>query len=76
MAYLHRITCDKDNSQRKGNSQTTARYSVRTSRIEGAATKTFDEVFGHLIAHGMTPDDLYDAVCKQVSICLYDSSCR
>ena len=42
--------------------------SVRTSRVEGAATKTFDEVFGHLIAHGMTPDDLYDAVCKQVSM--------
>ena len=31
------------------------------------ATKTFNEVFGHLIAHGMTPDELYDAVCKQVN---------
>ena len=41
--------------------------SVRTSRIEGVATKTFNEVFGHLIAHGMTPDELYDAVCKQVN---------
>ena len=41
--------------------------SVRTSRIEGVATKTFNEVFGHLIAHGMTPDELYDAVCKQVT---------
>jgi len=41
--------------------------SVRTSRIEGVATKTCNEVFGHLIAHGMTPDELYDAVCKQVS---------
>ena len=33
------------------------------------ATKTFNEVFGHLIAHGMTPDELYDAVCKQVTFC-------
>ena len=31
------------------------------------ATKTFNEVFGHLIAHGMTHDELYDAVCKQVN---------
>ena len=67
MAYLHRVTCRNQDSERKGKSQTTAWCSVRTSRIEGAATKTFDEVFGHLIAHGMTPDDLYDAVCKQVS---------
>ena len=49
-------------------SQTMAWCSVRTSRIEGVATKTFNEVFGHLIAHGMTPDELYDAVCKQVSM--------
>lgn len=41
--------------------------SVRTSRIEGVATKTFDEVFGQLIAQGWTQDQLFEAVCKQVS---------
>ena len=48
------------------------RCSVRTSRIEGVATKTFNEVFGHLIAHGMTTDELYDAVCKQVKLRLHE----
>ncbi|BDA47382.1 probable phosphoenolpyruvate carboxylase [Coccomyxa sp. Obi] len=40
-------------------------HSVRTSRIEGVATKTFDEVFGQLIAQGWTQDQLFEAVCKQ-----------
>lgn len=30
------------------------------------ATKTFDEVFGQLIAQGWTQDQLFEAVCKQV----------
>ncbi len=41
--------------------------SVRTSRIEGVVTKTFDEVFGQLIAQGWTQDQLFEAVCKQVN---------
>lgn len=48
-------------------------HSVRTSRIEGVATKTFDEVFGQLISQGWTQDQLFEAVCKQVhwySMCL------
>ncbi|EIE23489.1 putative phosphoenolpyruvate carboxylase [Coccomyxa subellipsoidea C-169] len=40
-------------------------HSVRTSRIEGVATKTFDEVFGQLISQGWTQDQLFEAVCKQ-----------
>ena len=42
-------------------------YSIRTSRLEGVATKTFDEVFGYLLAQGMTPDQLFEAVCKQAT---------
>eukprot|EP00884_Botryococcus_braunii_P017055 jgi/Botrbrau1/4032/Bobra.0016s0039.1 len=40
-------------------------HSVRTSRREGMRTKTCDEVFGHLLSHDISPEKLYEAVCKQ-----------
>ncbi|KAK9823233.1 hypothetical protein WJX72_001252 [[Myrmecia] bisecta] len=40
-------------------------HSVRTSRMEGNTSKTCDEVFAHLLASGVTQDELFDAVCKQ-----------
>lgn len=39
--------------------------SVRTSRIQGMRSKTCDEVFAHLLSHGLTPDELHEALCKQ-----------
>ena len=32
--------------------------------------KNFDEVFGTLIAQGISPDELFEAVCKQVRLVL------
>ena len=40
--------------------------SVRTTRMEGMNAKNFDEVFATLIAQGISPDELFDSVCKQV----------
>ncbi len=40
--------------------------SVRTTRMEGVNAKNFDEVFATLIAQGISPDELFDSVCKQV----------
>lgn len=40
--------------------------SVRTTRMPGMNAKNFDEVFGTLIAQGISPDELFDSVCKQV----------
>ena len=34
--------------------------------MQGMNSKNFDEVFGTLIAQGISPDELFDAVCKQV----------
>ena len=42
-------------------------HSVRTSRMEGRATKNCDEVLGDLIAAGVSKEELYNRVCKQVS---------
>lgn len=41
--------------------------SVRTAREDRVGSKTFDEVFGTLLAQGISPDELFDSVCKQVS---------
>lgn len=38
--------------------------SVRTSRQADARGATFDEVFGTLIAGGMSPDALFEAACR------------
>lgn len=40
-------------------------HSVRTTRMEGMNAKNFDEVFATLIAQGISPDELFDSVCKQ-----------
>ena len=40
--------------------------SVRTTKMPGMNSKNFDEVFGTLIAQGISPDDLFESVCKQV----------
>ncbi|KAK9799807.1 hypothetical protein WJX73_001098 [Symbiochloris irregularis] len=45
--------------------QAETHHSVRTSRVEGTLAKTCDEVFATLISQGTTPDQLYEAVCKQ-----------
>ena len=43
--------------------------SVRTARMEGVEIKTFNEVCEQMLASGdVNPEQLYDAVCKQVSI--------
>ena len=34
--------------------------------MEGMNAKNFDEVFATLIAQGISPDELFDSVCKQV----------
>ena len=40
--------------------------------MEGMNAKNFDEVFATLIAQGISPDELFESVCKQVSIpCQY-----
>ena len=46
---------------------------MRTTKVQGRTSKSFDEVFGNLIAQGMSTDQLHNAVCKQVSspCCLY-----
>ena len=46
---------------------------MRTTKVQGRTSKSFDEVFGNLIAQGMSTDQLHNAVCKQVSSpgCLY-----
>ena len=44
--------------------------SVRTARQDKVGAKSFDDVFGTLIAQGISPDELFDIVCKQV--CLYE----
>ena len=41
--------------------------SMRTTKVQGRTSKSFDEVFGNLIAQGMSTDQLHNAVCKQVS---------
>ena len=45
--------------------------SVRTARQDKVGAKNFDEVFATLIAQGISPDELFDAVCKQVSLAIY-----
>ena len=35
--------------------------------MEGMNAKNFDEVFATLIAQGISPDELFDCVCKQVT---------
>ena len=35
--------------------------------MQGMNSKNFDEVFGLLIAQGISADELFDAVCKQVN---------
>lgn len=40
--------------------------SVRTTRLPGMNSKNFDEVFGTLIAQGISPEELFESVCKQV----------
>lgn len=40
--------------------------SVRTTRMPGMNAKNFDEVFGTLIAQGISPEALFESVCKQV----------
>ena len=45
--------------------------------MEGMNAKNFDEVFATLIAQGISPDELFDCVCKQVivaSTCLQSVS--
>lgn len=37
---------------------------MRTSRQPDARGATFDEVFGALIAGGMSPDALFEAACR------------
>ena len=41
--------------------------SMRTTKVQGRTSKSFDEVFGNLIAQGMSTDQLHNAVCQQVS---------
>ena len=40
---------------------------MRTTKVQGRTSKSFDEVFGNLIAQGMSTDQLHNAVCQQVS---------
>ena len=46
---------------------------VRKSRNIAPLSRSCDEVFNQLMQGGVSPNELYDSVCKQVFYCYFDS---